>query len=153
MPNYRNILDGSDVTLLTGANLDGLADGALVVGSATNFSTDGKILGTPMIEAAFAGTTTAGAQIECWWIKSTDGTKFETSDVVPTRAPDFVFSVLPKTGANTQVLAAQGPDMSPYVEIPSCQAKLAMRPNGTGSNFASGTGSLVWVRLHTIGTV
>lgn len=156
MPNARNVAPGSNTTLMTGTLLNGLADGAMAVGPAVNFGTDGRLAGTVQMEAKFAGSTSAGGQIDCWWVKSADGTKYEDGDPVPSsppgRAPDFSFIVSARTGANTQVLSAVPPSQEPYVLLPVGHAKLLQRLNGTGSNLAADTGSSTWTREHTIGT-
>lgn len=69
--------------------------------------------------AAFGGTPTAGSNISCWFMPSTDGgTTFESmpsNSIPPQRAADFVFSLAAMAITTTNRIFANGRD---YIRLP-----------------------------------
>ena len=156
MPNLRYVVAGSDTTLLTGANLNAAADGALLAGATTTHATNGHLFATVMGKFKFAGNTTAGSQIDVWWTTTTDGSVVEDASlsVQPSRPPDFSFIIAGKTGTpHTQIIRATSPDGSPLVRLPASNAVPLIKLQGTGSALSADTDSLIWMRTVTIGTV
>lgn len=155
MPSLKYIDSGSSTTLVTGAQLDGAADGGIVLGSAIDNATDGyqfaKIHGT----FKFAGNATTGGQVDCWFITSLDGTNYEdaSTTVAKARNPDFHFIIDGITGSpHTQVLQARRQPFDPFILLPPGSFKILTRLNGTGSALASDTASSIVMRPFRLGT-
>lgn len=99
-------------------------------------------LGNPGVASAL----TAGACITGWFLKSLDGgTTFETTTVVPPRAPDFIIALPATTIGNTAPpFGATGP-----VPLPAVPFKVMIQ-NNTGQTLGSGATTVPYLKIGPI---
>src|SRR5438445_8404801 len=109
MSTIEKLLLGSQSTLLTGANLQNMANNALVVGSAfdntVGESGDGYTLCDLEGKLVFGTAPADNTAMAVWFLLSQDGTNYEdgSTSITPARAPDVVFPFL-NTNGTTQIV-------------------------------------------------
>lgn len=149
----KNLVAGSQDTLLTGANLNAMASSTsvFVLGSAFDPAIGAAGDGYPFAEFEgyfdFAGTVTANTAIDVWFAKAPDGTNYSdgSTSVVPSRAPDVSFVLRGVSGAHQQRVVGIGRGGA-RVELPAVPFKCLVRNSSTGSAIASNTNSFVKMR-------
>lgn len=119
-------------TVITGANLNNLASGSLILGSAfSNVQSDGAGGGFPRARLKLhidSMTVSAGGIVDGWFLTASDGSVYEqgSASVTPLRVPDFVFIPVAQTAAV---------DIETYVnQMPICATiKCLLRNNTLGA--------------------
>jgi hypothetical protein len=135
-PTLEGLL-GTAQTVISGANLNALANNALVLGSAfSNVSGDGQCGGYPRARAVLhldSMAVAAGGYVDGWFLTAADGSTYEQggASVTPLRAPDFSFCPVVQTAAV---------DMAQLVKVPICGAiKCLLRNNALGAATPANT--------------
>lgn len=132
-------------TLITGSSLNSLANGARVLGTSVNPTTDRYTLAYLWLTLGLAANASGAPYVNVWFLKSTDGgTTFEDGDATtaPPRPADYVFNV--QTGVTAAKVYGQGRDV---IEFPAVHFKVCIE-NQTGQAFAASGNTLVSVEVN-----
>jgi hypothetical protein len=160
MPTTFKNLQQAVETVVTGANLNALANNALVLSSEYDNrygqAGDGAEWATLEGYFDFAGTVAANTVIDGWLVTAPDGTNYGdgSASVTPARPIEFAFQLRGVSGAHQQRVRAVGRGGSPLIQLPPCKLKLLVRNNATGSALASNTNSFIKIgRIFRVGVV
>lgn len=128
---------GNTATVVSGANLNALSSGSLVLSSAfSNVIGDAAGEGFPRATAKLhldSMAVSSGGIVDGWFLTAADGSVYEQggTGVVPLRAPDFLFVPVVQTAAV---------DMEQVVDMPVCATiKCLLRNNALGAATPSNT--------------
>lgn len=136
-PTLEEVL-GTTATIITGANLNALASGSLVLGAAfSNVIGDSAGGGFPLATLKLhlsSMTVSAGGVVDGWFLTAADGSTYEQggTSVTPQRAPDFSIQIVPQTAVVDVELR--------NVMMPICATvKCLLRNNALGAATPSDT--------------
>jgi hypothetical protein len=135
-PTLEGLLNANNPqTVVTGANLNALASGSLVLGAAfSNVTADGAGGGFRYAIAKLhidSMAVSSGGVVDGWFLTASDGSVYEQggTSVVPLRAPDFLFLPVVQTAAV---------DLEQFVVMPICATiKCLLRNNALGATTPS----------------
>lgn len=157
MPSTRKIVVAAQVsadTILTGANLNGLANASLFLGSAYDNTqgASGDGYRYAQVEGLFdlVGTVAIYTTFVLWFVPASDGTNYAdgSSSVTPARPPDVAFVLRGVTGAHSQRVVGLGKGSDQRVELPPGLWKPLIR-NSSGSALVASATSSVKIRRWT----
>jgi hypothetical protein len=147
-PTVLGFLNGNNPqTIITGANQNALASGALVLGS--NFSNiqldnaGGGYRWARMKWHVDSMTVSAGGLGDGWFLTASDASVYEQggTSVVPQRAPDFILLPVPQTAAI---------DLEILVLVPICaNIKCLFRNNALGAALPSNNNAYLKLYYET----
>jgi hypothetical protein len=140
----KNTIQGSQITALTGANLNGLSNNNTQLSSAINWTqgqtADGYLWGRVEMTFKFQVAPTANTGFSVWFLKT--GSALEDSSAPPCRAPDLVIPVTPY-GASTDTSAH---NVSIDAPIPVGTIKVLIKNDGTGQTLtANNTDNVLYI--------
>ena len=147
MSTEKNTIQGSAITAIPGTTLNALANNAVALGSAINWTqgqtADGYLMGRVQLTFKFQSGPSTNTGFSIWFIKSTDGGgTTEDSTAAPPRAPDLTFLGHAYGGSgdtNAHVVSAD-------VLIPVGSIKFLLKNDGTGQALsASNTDNVLTV--------
>lgn len=146
-PTLEVAINGTPATVVSGANLNALASGSLVLGSAfSNVIGDGAGGGWPRARAKLhidSMAVSSGGVVDGWFLTAADGSTYEQggTSVTPLRAPDFCFVPVVQTAAV---------DLEQLVNVPVCATvKCLLRNNALGAATPSNTNGYLKLYYET----
>jgi hypothetical protein len=147
-PTLQGLLNSNNPqTVVTGTNLNALANNALVLGAAfSNVTGDGQGGGFRYGRVKFHSdslTVTAGGIIDGWFLTASDGTVYEQggTSVTPLRQPDFQMPAVAQTAAL---------DLEQWVVMPICATiKCLLRNNALGAALAANANGYLKIYYET----
>lgn len=160
MPTTFKNSAAASTTVVTGANLNALANNALVLSSEFDNRLGQAGDGAPLAVFEgyfdFAGTVTAATTIDAWIVPAPDGTNFTdgSASVTPARAINVAFNLRGVSGAHQQRVYGVAAGGRQLCELPPTKFKVLARNNATGSALASNTNSFIKMTLvYRVGVV
>jgi hypothetical protein len=147
-PTLEGLLNANNPqTVITGTNLNALANNALVLGSAfSNVAGDGQGGGFRYARLKLhidSMTVSAAGVVDGWLLTASDGSTYEQggTSVTPLRQPDFLFPPVAQTAAV---------DLEEWVVMPICATiKCLLRNNALGAATPSNTNGYLKVYYET----
>ncbi len=143
MPTER-LVPGSQTTIVSGANLNGLTNNSLVAGSAFDNTpaAAGDGAGWCDVELSldgFGGSVTANTGFNIWFLIASDGTTYEdgSSSVTPARPPD---QVIPLRAVSTAQI------VSKRMLLPWGKITPLIQNAGTGQTVNANNNSFLKIR-------
>ena len=147
-PTIEGYLNSSNPqTVVTGANLNALASGSSVLGSAfSNVQADSQGGGFPLATCKIhldSMAVSAGGNILIWFLTASDGSVYEQggTSVTPLRAPDVIFNPVAQTAAV---------DLESPCNVPLCATiKALVKNNSLGAATPANTNGYVKLYYQT----